>query len=218
MIPVKKCFDIFLYVKEHCIAKWAVVGILLISGCSHFEGTPRTFDEARKQAAGLNEVFAYPTDRVIKALVFQFKSRDIDITRIEYLKQKALILGHQGDMEIETLMIPRLSGGTRVTMKVTRKSQWADYAWVEALYADTQVFLNRKGPVNWRHLTDGMLPVHPRPVEDSVPIAFLSPGTRADLMEKEGAWGKIRLVAGGAGYVPYHRLIPDPPSPENSAL
>lgn len=221
MIPNKKCFDRFLSLKENCSLKWAAIvgGVLvLISGCGHFEGTPQTFDEVRKQALGQEELFLHPRPEVLKAMVFHLKSREFEITRIEYLEKKALILGHRGDIEIEVLMIPALSGGTRLTTRVTRKDQWADYAWVKTLYGDTQAFLDRKEPVNWRQLTEGMLPVHPRPVKDSAPIGFLSPGSRVDLMEKEGTWGKIWLVAGGVGYVPCHGLAPDPPNPDVRAM
>jgi len=181
---------------------WPAIFLISLSGCSPLLAVPFTLKEVKDYVSGQERSFAYPLNRVMMTTVFILEKDGFTVYRIEHFNQKGLIQAKWQGTSLEFTLDTVTPKMTRVTGRVHSNRFAREYSCEGALFDKIQWILNRERPFNWKEMTEGMVTVHVSPEQVSSVVAYLGEGSKIELLEERGEWGKIALMQRNAGYIP----------------
>jgi hypothetical protein len=174
---------------------------LILSGCAVLTAVPVTIKEVKDYVVGRDQSFSFPLDQVLKSSVQNLRKMGFTISRIESFNQKGLV---QADWEMTSVKLsmetitPKL---TKVIVKVKSDNTSREYSSEDELFANIRETLKEEKEIDWKGLVKGMITVHLKPDKSSPVVAYLAPGTLADVFDQEGSWVKIGLMDNCTGFI-----------------
>lgn len=175
--------------------------LLYLSGCSAFWAVPFSLEEIKDYVLGQKRSFAYPLDQSMRATISVLKKNGFVLERIEYFNRKGSIQAKWENTSVELAFETVTPSMTRVTSRVQRNRLSREYSCEGALFDEVQEFLGRRHFLDWKEMILEMAAVHVSPENGSPVMAYLKKGSKVEIIEETGEWGKIALMDHSAGFM-----------------